>query len=274
MADEIHFHVRKGSDLYYASLYLGKEIRNQTCLIELLRREIGHIPETCTEPDVARAKLAWWMEEFRRTKECLSRHPLTKAIGLTEQPRINLMDVLLDLTARIFEDTVPKTFCDQDAVTDHLRYLNGDLINFMAQFFEIHSSGDLNLILNLASSIDRSNALLGLREHRNSSTLYLCEPDMRACGLTAQSIRSAQSSSDLETFLKSQVVIVKNDLIFTLSQLSRNLKKRSRFFTTQAEINLQVLDLTLKTNCHVLENRLELLPIRKLWLAWKSKTWG
>ena len=274
MPNKVGAQIKEGSDLYYATLYLNKEIRNQACLIEMLRREVCHIPESCSEPDIARAKLAWWMEEFKRTKECLSRHPLTKALTLNELSRAHLMDVLLALTAGTFEDVTAKTFFDRAAVTKHLRHLNADLVSLMAQLFEIYSSDEIDLILNLACAVERSNAILGLRDHRNSPTLYFCESDMAACGLTPQSIRSSRSSSELERFLEGQITIVKSDLISTLSQLSRNLRKRGKFFTTQAEINLQVLDLALKKNCHVLENRMELLPIRKLWLAWKLKNWG
>ena len=266
--------VKEGSDLYYATLYLNKEIRNQACLIEMLRREVCHIPESCSEPDIARTKLAWWIEEFKRTKECLSRHPLTKALMLSELSRAHLMDVLLALTVDTFEDVTAKSFFDRVAVTNHLRHLNGDLVSLMAQLFEIYSSDDIDLILNLTCAIERSSAIIGLRDHRNSPTLYFCELDMGACGLTPQSIRNSRSSSELERFLEGQITIVKSDLISTLSQLSRNLRKRGKFFTTQAEINLQVLDLALKKNCRVLENRMELLPIRKLWLAWKVKNWG
>jgi phytoene synthase len=274
MANKVGAQIKEGSDLYYAALYLNKEIRNQACLIEMLRREVSHIPESCSEPDIARAKLAWWIEEFKRTKECLSRHPLTKALTLNELSRAHLMDVLIALTAGTFEDVTAKSFFDRSAVTKHLRHLNSDLVSLMAQLFEIYSGDDIDLILNLACAIERSNAILGLRDHRNSPTLYFCEPDMGACGLTPQSIRSSRSSSELERFLEGQITIVKSDLISTLSQLSRNLRKRGKFFTTQAEINLQVLDLALKKNCRILENRMELLPIRKLWLAWKVKNWG
>ena len=274
MANKVGAQIKEGSDLYYAALYLNKEIRNQACLIEMLRREVSHIPESCSEPDIARAKLAWWIEEFKRTKECLSRHPLTKALTLNELSTAHLMDVLIALTAGTFEDVTAKSFFDRSAVTKHLRHLNSDLVSLMAQLFEIYSSDDIDLILNLTCAIERSSAIIGLRDHRNSPTLYFCELDMGACGLTPQSIRNSRSSSELERFLEGQITIVKSDLISTLSQLSRNLRKRGKFFTTQAEINLQVLDLALKKNCRVLENRMELLPIRKLWLAWKVKNWG
>ncbi len=274
MANNVGAQIKEGSDLYYATLYLNKEIRSQTCLIEVLRREVCNIPESCSEPDIARAKLAWWIEEFKRTKDRLSRHPLTKALTLNELSRAHLMDVLIALTADIFEDVTTKTFFDRASVTKHLRHLNADLVSLMAQLFGIYSSDDIDLILSLTCAIERSNAILGLRDHRNSPTLYFCELDMRASGLTPQSIRSSRSSSELEPFLEGQITVVKSDLISTLSQLSRNLRKRGKFFTTQAEINLQVLDLAFKKNCRVLESRMELLPIRKLWLAWKLKNWG
>lgn len=87
MTSEIRVHIKEGSDLYYASVYLNRKIRHHVSLIELLRREISHIPESCSDPDVARAKLVWWMEELRCSKEYLSRHPLTKAISLEVQLR-------------------------------------------------------------------------------------------------------------------------------------------------------------------------------------------
>ena len=274
MADKVGAQIKEGSDLYYSTLYLNKEIRNQAFLIEMLRREVCRIPESCSEPDIARAKLAWWIEEFKRTKDRLSRHPLTRALTLNELSRAHLMNVFLTLAAGIFEEVTTKTFLDRAAVTKHLRHLNADLVSLMAKLFEIYSSDDIDLILNLMCSIERSNAILGLRDHRNSPTLYFCELDMRTCGLTPQSIRSSRSSSELESFLEGQIIVVRSDLISTLSQLDRNLRKRGKFFTTQAEINLQVLDLALKKNCRVLESRMELLPIRKLWLAWKLKNWG
>ena len=51
-----------GTDLYYAQLYLPPQRRRLLALVESLRGEIARVPASCSSPEIAATKLAWWRE--------------------------------------------------------------------------------------------------------------------------------------------------------------------------------------------------------------------
>ncbi len=78
-----------GSNLHYALLFEPEELKNQLLSVFALHYEISACLTASADPDVTRMKLEWWSEELLRLSETKPRHPITLAL----QPIINATQI-------------------------------------------------------------------------------------------------------------------------------------------------------------------------------------
>jgi phytoene synthase len=72
--------LRDASVAYCATLFMSPAGKTPAQLLHALHGEISRIPDTCSDPGVARIKLQWWREEIARAGRNEARHPLGKQL--------------------------------------------------------------------------------------------------------------------------------------------------------------------------------------------------
>ncbi|MEX2479271.1 MAG: squalene/phytoene synthase family protein [Gammaproteobacteria bacterium] len=265
---------RPGADFYYASLYYPPRQRDELRALEALRRTLTTIPSDCSDRGVAHLKLAWWREELERAGLDQARHPLSRALVpvLAAEPALsatlrNLIDVVVD-------SLVGKTLRTEAEVDAALTSMHAGVTAAYIKRGGGGSSDDDRAIMALALDIERAAVIYGLREHRRDGTLLVAETTLAALGLNADAVRHAHASSPIQTFLTAQCATLRDGLDAHLATLAAPLRRRQRLFATLARIAVRNLSLTLEDGCRILERRVEVTPVVKLWLAWRTRWFG
>jgi DNA-binding XRE family transcriptional regulator len=71
-----------GSSYYYSMLWLGPEVQHGLYALLAFKDAIAEVPRTCTDPAVARMKLAFWREELARIEAHEpARHLIAELMG-------------------------------------------------------------------------------------------------------------------------------------------------------------------------------------------------
>mgnify|MGYP005852386423 CR=1 FL=1 len=78
--------LRDASVPYCATLFMNPDSKTPVQLLHALHEEISRIPDTCSDPGVARIKLDWWREEMARADRNQARHPLGKHLQSLPPP--------------------------------------------------------------------------------------------------------------------------------------------------------------------------------------------
>src|SRR5690349_22343549 len=81
--------IQSGSSFYYSFLYLPLERRRAITALYAFCREVDDVVDECSDPLVARAKLAWWRGEVAAIFAGGDRkpsHPVAKALASVAQP--------------------------------------------------------------------------------------------------------------------------------------------------------------------------------------------
>jgi hypothetical protein len=232
-----------GTDLYYASLYYPTHIRESLCALEVARRAITGINQQKIDRSVANIKLSWWWDEVDRYRSNRPRHP---ALRQLRKYGVSPETVGVDLHALV--EKVQTQISQQPSIEQHVRLkdiqsMNEPIFRHIAQL-SADKESDHDLVLKIACLNEMANQLLS----------FLSQP---------QSI----------SLLTNAVTSVLLDLSSTLSICTRTLRRQQTFFFTLALINRRVLEITTKNITHS-RSRLELLPITKLWISWRTKFWG
>jgi phytoene synthase len=70
-----------GSSAYYSCRLSPPRLRDALALLHAWAAEMRRLPQRCSDPGVARLKLAWWREELGRACAGTAQHPLARALG-------------------------------------------------------------------------------------------------------------------------------------------------------------------------------------------------
>lgn len=261
-------------DFYYASLYLAADARHEARALEATRRAIVEIPRDCSDRGVAHLKLAWWQDEVARLAAGAARHPLTQALGARRARWPALVATLEALIAATVANLAEPRPAHRDALLATLRAQHDGLAARYLELGATVSPAAREPLLDLAARVELAHALRGLRQHRRGGMLYLAEDALRAAGLTVEAVREARTSRDLGSLLDAEMARLRAELRAGLAALPRAVRRAQALPVTLARCAEEALGLTLADGCRVLEQRVELLPTRKLWLAWRTRHLG
>ena len=71
---------KSGSSFYYAFRFLPEERRRAITAFYAFCREVDDVVDAATDPEVARAKLAYWRRETDTLYRGGAQHPVTQAL--------------------------------------------------------------------------------------------------------------------------------------------------------------------------------------------------
>ena len=261
-------------DFYYATLYLAPAARHRLRVLEALRRAITDIPGNCSDRAVAHLKLTWWHIELQQLAAGSARHPLTQPLLPLVQAQpdlLGLFEALLDATINGLNQA---PLADHAALLAWLQRQQGALLAHYIDCGAAVSAAQRQALAELAAVLELVYALRGLRQHRHATPLLLPDATLSAARLNGDAVRGAYSSASLQVVLQAEIDWLRAQLLARCAALPRKLRRGQRLFVTLAACAIEALALTRADNCQVLERRVELLPLRKLWLAWRVAQWG
>lgn len=261
-------------DFHYATLYLPPARRHALRVFEAVRRAITDIPGNCSDRGVAHLKLTWWQTELAQLADGRARHPLAQALLplLGDEPR------LLEIANRLLDATIRGL--NQPALADHaaliawLEQQQGGVFDYYIAERATLGASELRRLVDIAALLELAYALRGLRQHRRATPLLLPRDALRAAGLGDDAVRGALDSRPLVAMLAPWAAWLRAQLLAHCAALPRTLRRRQRLLLTLAACAGEALALTEADGCRVLEQRVDLLPPRKLWLAWRIAHWG
>lgn len=251
----------EGTDLYYATLYFPKNVREVLCAIEIARREITSIPQKINDDGVAHLKLSWWWDEVARFELGKPRHPLLEIIKDHRVNPLELSEKLHSLIENIMREMRTSSLTKKDDMLHKIQSLNEPIFDHLIKICGHETDDDYGLMLELACLNELANQILSLKLKTKTTLLGVS----RNAELSNDGLSSTGTCADFSSALISAAC---QDLSATLSRCPKGLQRRQRFFSTLARINELVLKLTLKTKPYE-QKRIELLPVKKLWVSWR-----
>lgn len=261
-------------DFYYASLYLAPARRHTLRAFEALRRAISDIPGSCSDRGVAHLKLTWWQTELQQLAAGAARHPLAHALLPLLNTKPALLAVLEALLGATIRGLNQATLGDHGALVRWLVQQHGGVFDYYIDDSAALNASQRQALIDIGALLELAYALRGLRQQRRALPLLLPENALRAAGLSADSVRTATDSRQLAAVLTPHAAHLRAELTARCVALPRAVRRQQRLLVTLAACASEALALTAADACRVLERRIEVLPVRKLWLAWRIAHWG
>lgn len=262
---------KSGSSFYYSFLFLPPPQRQAIMAVYAFCREIDDVVDDCTDKAVAFQTLAWWESEIERSFAGTPEHPIGKALQLTHRtldlPKSLFLDLLtgmrMDLNYHGYE-----SFEDLRLYCHHVASVPGLLA---ARIFGYTDSNTEAYAKNLGIAFQLVNIIRDVGEDAALGRIYLPEDELARFSVKPESIFARQFSPDFQALMQFQASRARDYYAKALTLLPAIDKTRQQSGLIMAEIYFTLLSEIEKQNFQVLHQKISLTPLRKLWIAWKTR---
>jgi phytoene synthase len=265
---------QSGTSFYYSFLFLPPERRRAITALYAFCREVDDVVDEVSDPDLARTKLAWWRKEvgaiFSGTPQhpvALALQPVVAAYRLPQQHFQTVIDgMAMDLERNRYLD-----FADLER---YCHCVAGVVGLMSAEIFGYANPGTLDYARNLGIAFQLTNIIRDVGEDARRGRIYLPQDDLARHGVSVASILKRESTPAMVPLMKEQVARARRWHQNALDALPLEDRRTQRPGLIMAAIYRALLDEIERDGYAVLDHRIALTPLRKLWIAWTTARRG
>jgi phytoene synthase len=261
---------KSGSSFYYSFLFLPPERRRAITALYAYCREVDDVVDECTDPSLARIKLAWWRTQVDQMFDGKPDHPVTRAL----QPHLETCSItrarLLAVIDGMEMDLDQTRYLDYPGLQRYCWHVAGVVGILSASIFGVTQGGTLLFAEKLGLAFQLTNIIRDVGEDGRKGRIYLPVNELQQFNVTAADILNARHSENFEKLMRFQVERAQRVYDEAFALLPKEDRRAQRPGLMMSAIYRTLLTEIERDGFHVLNQRISLTPIRKLWLAWKT----
>jgi len=265
---------QSGSSFYYSFLFLPPERRRAITALYAFCREVDDTVDECTDVSIARNKLAWWRKEIGAMLAGNPTHPVTKAL----QPHVVPYSLdgkhLLAIIDGMEMDLDQTRYLDYPGLQKYCWHVASVVGILSASIFGFTDQSTLNYAEKLGLAFQLTNIIRDVGEDARKGRIYLPVNELQQFNVTAADLLNARHSENFEKLMRFQVQRAEALYQEAFALLPKQDRRAQRPGLIMAAIYHALLEEIERDGFHVLNQRISLTPIRKLWLAWKTYVRG
>ena len=261
---------RSGSSFYYSFLFLPEAQRRAIMALYAFCREVDDVVDECSDPGVARAKLEFWRTEIANCFEGRPQHPVTRAL----QPALERFNLQQEYFQEIIDGMQMDLDYDSYPSFTELSlycYRVASVVGLLAaEIFGYEDRQTLRYANDLGIAFQLTNILRDVHEDVTRGRVYLPLDEMTKLGVTASDLTLPQTTDNLRRLFAFQAERAQS----YYDRAFGHLPEVDRFSQRSGIIMAAIYRTTLREieddGYRVLEHRIKLTPLRKLWIAWRT----
>jgi phytoene synthase len=262
--------VQSGSSFYYSFLFLPPERRRAITALYAFCREVDDTVDETSDASVARIKLAWWRTEVSTMYKGSPTHPVTQAL----QPHIapyKLEEQHLQAIIDGMEmDLDQSRYLDYPGLQKYCWRVAGVVGILSASIFGYTDPQTLAYAEKLGLAFQLTNIIRDVGDDARKGRIYIPVNELQQFNVTAADILNFRHSEKFEALMRFQNERAQRTYDEALALLPKQDRRAQRPGLMMAAIYRTLLDEIALEKFQVLNQRISLTPLRKLWLAWKT----
>jgi 15-cis-phytoene synthase len=261
---------RSGSSFYYSFRLLPAPRRAAISALYAFCREVDDVVDETSDPDVARVKLAWWRTEVGAIYTGSPQHPVALALkdavahyALQQADLQTVIDGMqMDLEKVRYVDFAElETYCDRVA---------GVVGLLSAEIFGYEDPRTRDYARTLGVAFQLTNIIRDVGEDARRGRIYVPQDDLVRFGVPPSDLLRGQESPAFVALMRFEAERARtwyDDALATLPQRDRHAQRAG---LAMAAIYRTLLDEIARDGYQVLDRRIALTPLRKLWIATRA----
>ena len=259
-----------GSSFYYSFLFLPAERRRAITALYAFCREVDDIADEVTDIGVARTKLAWWRTEVANLFSGHPQHPVTKALApFVKEYGLDAgrMNEIID---GMEMDLVYHRYPDFDSLKLYCHRAAGVVGQLSASIFGFAKPTTLEYAEALGLAFQLTNIIRDVGEDARRGRVYIPQDELARFGLTSEDILARRGGEAFQELMGFQAERAQSYYELAYSKLAQEDRASQRAGLIMAAIYRTLLDEIRRDRYDVLDKRVALTPLRKLWIAWNT----
>ena len=256
-----------GSSFYYSFLFLPPERRRAITALYAFCREVDDVVDECPDPQLARAKRAWWRSELAATYAGRPSHPVTQSLAEAVRAFSLPQELLAEIIDGMEMDLAQTRYADFKAL--HLYcYRVASVVGLLAaEIFGYQDRHTLKYAHDLGLAFQLTNIIRDVGEDARRGRIYLPMSELKQFDVKAQEILSRSYSERFSALMRFQAERAQRCYDEALALLPEADRQPQKPGLMMANIYRTLLAEIEADGFQVLHQRTSLTPIRKLWIA-------
>lgn len=265
-----HKAAQSGSSFYYSFLFLPSERRQAITALYAFCREVDDVVDENTDPQVARTSLAWWRSEIVRMMQDQPTHPVTRALSPHVKTYGLQMDDLVAVIDGMEMDLSQTRYLDFKGLEHYCWHVASVVGLLSARIFGLTDPRTLQYAEKLGLAFQLTNIIRDVGEDARRDRIYLPVSELQQFEVPASDILNAKHSDRFERLMRFQAERAQRYYDEAFALLPAQDRRAQRAGLIMAAIYRALLHEIERDGFRVLQHRISLTPLRKLWIAWKT----
>jgi len=259
-----------GSSFYYSFLFLPADQRRAITALYAFCREVDDVVDECSDNGVARSKLDWWRSEIDRCFTGKPSHPVSQAL---QEPIRNF-----NLPVEYFHEIIDGMQMDLDQnryesfseLALYCHRVAGIVGLLSAEIFGYRHRDTLKYAEELGTAFQLTNILRDVREDAARGRIYLPLEELLEYRVNPHDLLKGAVTDGMQPLFHAQALRARDYYRRAMHHLHPLDRYPQRSGVIMAEIYQRLLDEIQADGYRVMEQRIVLTPLRKLWIAWST----
>jgi phytoene synthase len=231
---------------------------------------VDDVVDEVSDPGVARAKLAWWAEEVERIFAGNPQHPVGRALAPVVGTFGLERALMLEIIAGMRMDLEYNRYPDFATLEVYCYRVAGVVGLLSARIFGYTDPRTLDYARTLGLAFQLTNIVRDVGEDVRRNRIYLPLDELARFDLTTDDLIGLEEDERFGRLMSSQVQRAREYYDRAFSLLPAADRRAQRPGLVMAAIYRTLLDEIGASGCKVLNQRIALTPLRKLWIAWRT----
>lgn len=260
-----------GSMRYFALLYAPADRREAAAALFAIDAEIRESAHGSNH-DVAHTRLQWWRQEIDRLVNANPQHPATRTLLASPLDRRDYAKLHESIAAADM-DLARMTYLDERELRAYCARSGGVITELMAALFAHPRTLDdtARAAANRIGALVRATEIVrDARQDAYAGQLYVPLDLMERHGASHETFREKNTSVPARKALQALAASIESDIDAALASIPVAMRAYLRPHFVLAGLHAALLARIGQRDFDVGPERIELGPIRKPWVAWRS----
>jgi 15-cis-phytoene synthase len=265
---------KSGSSFYYTFLFLPAPRRAAITAFYAFCREVDDVVDEVSDPSLARTKLAWWRTELAQTYAGTPHHPVMQALAPHIAPFAIEQSYLQGIIDGMEMDLEQTRWLDFIGLQRYCHHVAGLVGMAASGIFGRSSDATLQYADKLGLAFQLTNIIRDVGEDARKGRIYLPTSELQQFNVKAADILNGTYNDNFVRLMQFQAARAHKLYDEAMALLPAQDKKTQRPGLMMASIYRTLLVEIERNSFKVLDQRISLTPLRKLYLAWRTWVFG
>ncbi|MCU7836896.1 MAG: presqualene diphosphate synthase HpnD [gamma proteobacterium symbiont of Taylorina sp.] len=261
---------QSSSSFYYSFLFLDDVQRQAMTALYAYCREVDDIVDECSDPSVAMQKLNWWREEIHCLFHATPTHPVTLALRTALKQYPLQEKYFQELISGMEMDLHTAQYSSFDELSLYCYRVAGVVGLLTIEILGYQHPETQDYAKNLGIALQLINILRDVKEDAQRGRIYIPQDELAHFEVEQSMLTNTSNNSKTLALFEFQADRAEDYYHKAFSTLKQSDRYQQRTGIIMAEIYFALLKKIKVRHYPVLNKRVKVSKLKKLWIAWST----